>query len=93
MEQQGSRLCELWRRRRRTGGGAPPAGYGGAHGGDGPWSSDAVDVQRLRKFQDFQAEPEREAEVHRMLDELVAWGRALKPVRSQPRVELAAARA
>jgi hypothetical protein len=47
----------------------------------------------FENFKTFKPKPEREAEVHRMLDELVAWGRALKPVRSQPRVELAAARA
>ena len=47
----------------------------------------------FENFKTFKPKPEREAEVHRMLDELVAWGRALKTVRSQPRVELAAARA
>ena len=47
----------------------------------------------FENFKTFKPKAEREAEVHRMLDELVAWGRALKTVRSQPRVELAAASA
>jgi NAD(P)H-dependent FMN reductase len=43
-------------------------------------------------FSQFTPDPRKEREVHTMLDQLIAWGRALKTVRSQPNVEAAEAR-
>lgn len=46
----------------------------------------------FEQFTRFKPDPRHEAEVHGMLDQLVAWGRALKTVRLQPSVEAAEAR-
>ena len=41
----------------------------------------------FEKFTTFKPDPRHEPEVHAMLDQLVAWGRALKTVRLQPSKE------
>jgi len=43
----------------------------------------------FEKFTTFKPDPRHEAAVHAMLDQLVAWGRALQTVRVQPSVAAA----
>jgi NAD(P)H-dependent FMN reductase len=43
----------------------------------------------FENFATFKPEPRRAAEVHKMLDQLIVWGRALQTVRVRPGVEAA----
>jgi hypothetical protein len=81
MEQQGCRICELWRCRRRARCRALTIGYGSLHYRNRRRQVPLSLFTNFENFKTLKPSPQREKELNKMLDQLVAWGAAMKTVR------------
>jgi hypothetical protein len=82
MEQQGGGIRRLQQRRRRTRGRAPPTGDFGSQTRDRPESSRLFALQDFENYTKFKSAAHHEKSLSQILDQLIAWSGALKPLRA-----------